>query len=478
MPAANGPNDHCVSKSHHPIPNPGMLAAQEAAKQRINNPAIGEKEGTSAIAPQMHRNLNTYNVANARIPAGGRVTPYGSRPVPPAVRPTRKVSREFAANSSGGMDGYPEHVKAILSANMKKFERGRRGGSEVVEIMPPHLMSLPVITPEQFSLGLKALGDPEEELPKMQAEIPPSMPTLNAYDNGLSSNGGNRSVHSPYTPPGTPLFVNRTSYYQPNVACSGSVASSVMYGYLPGYEAPPSSEISSGDSVRSVSVQSSAYGSNIIQYAPPTSEASSRHSAFSESRVSSLHAATFQDYRSEASSRHSARINHYRERSRSPSRSVYSRAFSGRSPSTSPVRSHSSRSSSLHSAFRSPVRGYAAYSSPIHSPSSSSPVRSHGSGVSSAHHAVSRRSLSPDVLSFQARHRYRTRSHSNAALAAALAADPRELAARSLTSNDTELALGNDLGDSDSDGEIELECYEQSPQADGLFGRHEGRVRL
>lgn len=124
------------------------------------------------------------------------------------------------------------------------------------------------------------------------------------------------------------------------------------------------------------------------------------------------------------------------------------------------------------------MRSYAAYSSPIHSPSSSSPVRSHGSGVSSAHHAVSRRSLSPDVLSFQARHRYRTRSHSNAALAAALAADPAELAARSLTSNDTELALGNDLGDSDSDGEIELECYEQSPQADVLFGRREGRVRL
>lgn len=456
-----------------------MLVAHEARKQKINKPSIGDEEETSVIDPQRHRNLNTYNVANARIPAGARAAPYSARPVPPAVLPTRRVIRRSAASSTGGMDDYPEHVKSILREGMKEFERERGHGSEDVEIMPPHLMGLPIITPTQFLLGLKALEDPEDDLPNMKVEIPSSMPTLNAYNNGLSSNRDDRSVYSSHTPSGTPIHVHRVSSYQPNVTYSESVASSVMYGYLPGYEAPPSSEISSGDSARSVSAQSSAYGSNIIQYAPPASEVSSRHSVLSESRVSSLHAATFRDHRSEASSRHSARINHYRERSRSPTRSHYSRTFSGRSPSTSPVRSHSSRSSSLHSAFRAPVRNHASYSSPIHSPSSSSPVRSHGSGASPNHSTAGRRSLSPDAPSFQPRRRYRTRSHSNAARAAALAADAAEQAARSLTGNDRELVFVDDLGDSDSDGEIDTEGYHQSPQVDdGYFGRREGRMRF
>jgi hypothetical protein len=484
MPVPTGPGAHRISKSNHPIPNPGMLASQAAAKHAINNPSTHEKEKTSVITPQRHRNLNTYNVANARVPAGARVAPYGVRKGPVVVRPTPRVSRGSATSSNGSMNGYPEHVKAILREGMKEFERERRGGSEEVEIMPPHLLNAPVITPEQFALGLKALEDPEEDFPKMEVEIPSSMPTLNAYDNGLSSNGGNRSVHSSYTPPGTPTPVNRPPYHQQSVARSESVASSVIGAYIPGYQAPPSSEVSSPQSVRSVSVTSSAYGSNINHYAPPASEASSRHSVLSESRVSSVFDARFQDHRSEASSRHSANINSYRERSRSPARSHHSHAFSGLTPSRSPIRSHASNASSFHSAFRSPARNHVSRAASIHS-ASRSPVRSHGSRASSVHSAAGRRSLSPDAHSFQPRHRYRTRSNSNAARAAAVAADAAGLAGRSLTGNDPILVGGEDLEDSDSelfdlsDSEVDVEGYEESPQVnERLFRRRGGLERL
>ncbi|KAI5848477.1 hypothetical protein DFP73DRAFT_592027 [Morchella snyderi] len=446
-PTASGFKPHFTSKSNHPIPNHGMHPAHETPRSEIKNQSTNHKQDPSVITPQRHRNLNTYNAAGARVPAGNRAAPYRARPITQVVRPAARAIIGRATSSNGSMSTYPQHVKARLREDMREFESERGGGYNEVGIMLPHLIKVPVLTPEQFALGLKALENTKEDFPQIQVEIPSSMPTLYAFDNGLSSNGDNRSIYSSYTPPGAPHSANKIPHHHQNVPQSGSVPSSIISGYLPGYQAPPSSELSARHSVHSGSVTSSAYRRNIDPYAPPASLASSIRSARSESRLASVHSPGFQGHQAGPTSGYSAGFKLYRERSISPNRENHSRAVSSATASRPPLRSDTSRSPSVHS-------------------------------------VAGRRSISPDAHPIQLPHRYRTRSNSHAAHVAALAAEAEEQAVRTLTGPNANLAVGDGLGDSDSDlsdfgdSEIEDDCYEESPHVNNrLFGRRDGLRR-